>query len=177
MPQAYETITISPQRYIGTITALVFFEERGTDRATITRHPVEQGAEISDHVYDEMPELIIRCGATNSSPDAGGDEGYVTNLYAQLLTLKQSKTTMSVQTGKRLYQNMLIEMMELITDEKTEAALMLTINLRGLLIAQTQVVSVPPAANMASPQNNAAVQQSGTKQPTPVTTQVPAPVG
>lgn len=176
MPQAPEPITISPQRFIGPIDALVTFEERGTDRTTITRHPVERGAEITDHAYMEPAELQIRAGATNSSEDAGGDEGYVTNLYARLLALQQALEPVQVQTGKRLYPVMLIESLEVTTDERTEAALMLIIILRQIIIVQTQVTTGTQgkdASSMASPQKNLAPVASGSKQSQPTTQNVP----
>jgi hypothetical protein len=159
---ALDTITIIPQRSLGPITALLFFEERGTDKLTITRHPVEQGASITDHAYQEPAQVMLRAGATNS---AGGDEGYVTALYAQILALQASRSAFSIQTGKRLFTNMLIESLELTTDEKTEAALALNIACTQIIIVQTGVVSVPPSDVQANPAKTAAIQNSGTKQP------------
>lgn len=171
---AQETITIAPARFLGPITALVTFEERGTDRTTITRHPVEQGAEISDHAYMEPAEVMIRAGATNASAAAGGDEGYVATFYGQILALQQTREPFQIQTGKRLYDNMLIESLELTTDEKTEAALMLAILCRQIIIVETSVVSIPPADVQANPQKTSPVQNSGAKQPQPSTVTVPA---
>ncbi len=88
----------------------------------------------------------------------------MTALYQQVLALKQSKVPFSIQTGKRLYDNMLIESLEQTTDERTEAALALVIICTQIIVVQTQVVSVPPAANQASPQKTGAVQSSGSKQ-------------
>lgn len=172
---AQETVTLGPTRFFGSITALVTIEERGTDRTTLTEHPVEQGAQITDHAYQQMPELQIRFGATNSS-DQADDETYVSQLYDKLQALQQTRQPFSIQTGKRLYQNMLIVSMELITDEKTETALMLVIICRGLIIVQTSVVGVPPADVQADPQKTGPVTNSGAKQPQPTTVQVPQAV-
>ena len=161
---ATDTITITPKRFLGPITALVTFEERGTDKTTITRHPVELGASITDHAYQEPASVEIRAGATNSSADAGGDEGYVAGLYQQVLALQQSRQPFSIQTGKRLYPDMLIESLELTTDERTEAALALVIVCTQIILVQTQVVSVPPASQQAAPQKTGALANSGTKQ-------------
>lgn len=172
---AQETITLNPGRFFGPITALVTFEERGTDKQTITLHPVEQGAQISDHAYQEPAEVQIKFGATNASTEAGGDEGYVTNIYNQLLALQKSRTTFSIQTGKRLYASMLISSMELTTDEKTEAALALMVMCREIIIVSTSVVAVSaPASDQANPESTQPVTNSGTKQAQPVTTVVPA---
>jgi hypothetical protein len=60
---------------------------------------------------------------------------------------------------------MLIESLELTTDEKTEAALALNIACTQIIIVQTGVVSVPPSDVQANPAKTAAIQNSGTKQP------------
>ena len=176
MPLALEPITLNPQRFFGPITAFVTIEERGTDRVTITRHPVEQGAEITDHAYVEPAELQLRFGATNSSQDAGGDESYVTNLYTQVLALKDARETIQVQTGQRLYDDMVIESIEKTTDERTEAALMLVVILRQIIIVETQVTSnnqsKDPSA-LADAQKNLAPVNNGAKQSTPTTQTVP----
>jgi hypothetical protein len=172
---AQETITISPGRYFGSITALVTFEERGIDRQTITSHPVEQGAQITDHAYQEPAEATIRFGASNSSAAAGGDEGYVTNIYNQVMALQQSRTTFSIQTGKRLYTSMLATSVELTTDEKTETSLALVVICKQIIIVSTSVVAVSaPASDQTSPADTQSQAQSGTKQPQAVTTTVPS---
>lgn len=169
-----ELITISPARFFGPIKALVTFEEVQTDRQTITSHPVEQGAEISDHAFDEPAEVNIRFGATNSSVEAGGDEGYVTNLYQQILALKSKRIPFRIQTGKRLYDNMLLTEITVTTDERSEAALMITAHCRQIIIVKTQVVAVAPAADQADPMATSAVTTSGTKQAQASTATVPS---
>lgn len=169
-----EFITISPARFFGPITALVTFRENHTDRQTITSHPVEQGAEISDHAFDEPAEVQIDFGATNSGAEAGGDDGYVINLYQQILALKSKRVPFQIQTGKRLYDNMLLAEITVTTDERSEAALMFTAHCRQIIIVPTQVVTVPPAANQADPKATSAVTASGTKQAQPSTAAVPS---
>jgi hypothetical protein len=54
------------------ITAQVTIEERHHDELEITNHPVEHGAEITDHAYKRPPELFIECAWSNSpSRDTG----------------------------------------------------------------------------------------------------------
>lgn len=57
-------------RQIGPIFANITIEERHTDTQTITRHPVESGAAISDHAYKEPKEVTIRCAWSNSTDAA-----------------------------------------------------------------------------------------------------------
>jgi hypothetical protein len=59
--------TIIPQGQIGDIPIQATLEETGTDLVTVTDHPVEAGAEISDHAYYRPAELTMRCGWSNAS--------------------------------------------------------------------------------------------------------------
>lgn len=67
MPNFAGFITIDAKRSIDSIVAHVTLEEVGTDELQITDHPVEQGAEITDHAYKKNPEVVIRCGWSNAS--------------------------------------------------------------------------------------------------------------
>lgn len=56
-----------PQGLIDTIAVQATFEETSTDMVTVTDHPVEAGAQISDHAYYRPAELRMHCGWSNSS--------------------------------------------------------------------------------------------------------------
>ena len=65
-------LTVIPQgQFIpaggGTINIPATFEETMTDLVTVTDHPVEAGAQISDHAYYRPAELTMHCGWSNSS--------------------------------------------------------------------------------------------------------------
>lgn len=58
--------TPSSRRSIGDIIANITTEEQHSDEIEITRHPVEVGASITDHIFKRPPEVVIRCSWTNS---------------------------------------------------------------------------------------------------------------
>lgn len=60
-------LTVIPQGQIGGIAIPATLEEVSTDLVTVTDHPVESGAEISDHAYYRPAQLVMRCGWSNSS--------------------------------------------------------------------------------------------------------------
>lgn len=60
-------LTVIPQGNIGGIVVPATLEETSTDLVNVTDHPVEAGAEISDHAYYRPAELVMRCGWSNSS--------------------------------------------------------------------------------------------------------------
>jgi hypothetical protein len=106
--------------------------------------------------------VIIRCGFSNSSFAAFGDPNYVQDIYAQFLALQASRQTFDILTGKRAYTSMLISLLQVTTDERSENALMMTAECHEVIIAQTQIVTVGASANMSNPQLNGATQNTGT---------------
>lgn len=157
------------QRNIGGFVADVTIRESPRDRLTTTRNPVEQGAAVTDHSFKEPAELTVVVGYSNSSYQAGGDPNYVQEIYQQFLTLQASRVPFDVVTGKRQYTDMLITMLAEDTDEKTENALFLTVEMREQILVTTQTVSVPPNADQAAPGVTGATTNTGTSQLTPGT--------
>jgi hypothetical protein len=185
----------NPARSIGPIAIQCTLEESHFDELVITQHPVEQGAAISDHAYKQPAEVIVRAGWSNSglqsvitdlveavslfttgALDFGGTTApfnYASQVYQQLLTLQASRVPFSIITGKRTYSNMLIRSLHVTTDQRTEHALMCTAVCRQVLTATTQIATFPSAANMSSPQNNAAVTNQGAQSLLPGTLYTP----
>lgn len=190
MPNFAGFITIDPKRSIGGIVAHVTMEEVGTDELQITEHPVELGANITDHAFKKPPDLVVRCGWSNASLAgvlggvkglvsalSGGDtfgSDYVSGVYNQLLTLQESRIPFDVSTGKRLYTNMLMRSLGVTTDEKSEYTLMVTAVFKQVLIVQAQATTLPPREDQAQPQSTAETSDAGVKQ---VVVGVPAPGG
>jgi len=190
MPNFAGFITIDPKRSIGSIVAHVTIEEVGTDELQITEHPVELGANITDHAFKKPAELIVRCGWSNASLAGvvsgvkglitalqGGDafgSDYVSGIYNQLLALQESRIPFDVTTGKRLYTNMLMRSLGVTTDEKSEYTLMVTAVFKQVLIVLTQATTLPPRDDQAEPESTAETTDAGVKQ---AVVGVPAPGG
>jgi hypothetical protein len=154
-------------RNIGGFVADVTMEEQHSDELVITEHPVEQGAAITDHAFKKPSTLVVRVGYSNSSRQANGNPNYVQDVYDDFLALQASRVPFDIVTGKRIYQNMLIERLSCTTDEKTEYALFLSVNCREIIIANTQVVTVPPASAQTSPEVTNGTQNLGQLNPQP----------
>lgn len=164
-----EQIYFRPARNIGGFTADVTIQEQHNDSSTITEHPVERGAAISDHVYANPNQLTVMVGWSNSSMKAGGDTGYVQRIYQQILALQTAAKPFDVITGKRRYRNMLIQAVATTTDEKTENVLILTVSMRTVIIVETKATTVPPSDVQAQPEKTQEVETTGTKQLAPST--------
>lgn len=155
-------IFIRPRNIAGRFVPDATIEEHHDDELVITEHPVEQGAEITDHSYKRPVRLTLRVGWSNSSPRALGNPIYIDAIYAQFLALQASRIPFTILTGKRaVYTNMLARRVSVTTDEKTENALMMTIECQEIIIATTQILTVPPTASMANPQSTASAVNVG----------------
>jgi Dit-like tail protein len=153
-------------RYLGPITALMTITENATERLTITQHPVAIGAQITDHAYREPSQLNLQMMATNSVPGAGAT--FVQQVYDQLITLQRSLAPIKVQTGKRLYESMLIASINLATDQTSENALVLSITCQEIITVPTSTVAMPAnVAEQGMPAKTNPVSQGGVKQATP----------
>lgn len=150
-------------RSIGPFVANVTMEEHHEDRIAITETPVEQGADITDHAYKRPARLAVRCGFSNSALQAGGNPVYDQQTYASFLALQASLSPFQVVTGKRVYNNMLIEGLSVTTTEATENSLIMNVEMREIIVVTTQTVTVPPASSLASPQANGVTNPVGQK--------------
>lgn len=131
------SLIVKPQRGIfpsdgsTTFVPQATIEERGTDDLEITDHPVEQGANIADHVYKRPCEVIIKAAWSNSPSAASGVGGLLSaavaaaaanipavnaavNVYQQVQgALAAVNTITSSQSGQgtsgmnAIYQNLL----------------------------------------------------------------------
>lgn len=131
------------QRNIGGFVADATVEETHVDRLTKTRHPVEQGAAITDHAYLEPAVVAIRAGWSNSSEAADGDPNYITDTYNDFLALQASRQPFDIITGKRSYSDMLITRLQTRTDERNAEVLALEIECEQTIMVSTQTVQVP----------------------------------
>lgn len=171
------TILLRDGRNIGGIIPDVVIEEQHSDTLTITDHPVEQGAPITDHAFKNPAELTMRVGWSTSSLALGGvlrgiragtllqgKLSTVRDVYDALLKLQASRQPFDVSTGKRLYKSMLIKSLSVATDGASENALMCTVGLRQVVIVQTRATRMK-AETQRNPGRTAPVVQQGTVQP------------
>ena len=180
----------APRRSIGGLIAQITEEELAVDTLTISEHPVEQGANISDNAYKDPAQVTIRVGWSDSSLAALGGAitaavnatniggvlsaftapTYAAQVYAQLLSLQVSRSPLIIVTGKRTYKNMLIRSLSQATDTETENALKVTVICREVILVQTQTTIVPSPSVMQNPQSTASPTSQGQFQPKPAAT-------
>ena len=140
--QSPEAVYVRPARSIGGLIMDVTVEEHHTDDLEITDHPVENGADITDHAYLLPATVTITAGVSDSGGTSSGDKRSV-EAYEALLVLQKKREPFDVITGKRVYKNMLIKSLSHTTDKETENAILFTAELREVIVATVQAVSVP----------------------------------
>lgn len=158
-----DSVLLSPKRSIGTIIPNVTIEEQHRDDVTITDHPVERGATISDHAFMRPAVIEMRCAWS----DTAGGEGSVQQVYQELLALEEEREPFDVVTGKRMYSNMLISSLAVTTDAHSETALMVTAQIREVIIVSTQSTGstgMGDQSQQASPSSTAQTVNAGSVQ-------------
>ena len=188
----FGSIIVKPKRAIGPFTAQVTIRETHHDELVMTDHPVEKGSTITDHAYKLPVAVTIECGWSNSPSNAsvlsaasgivtgtvsgvgalltGNSQQQVKDIYSKLVTLQTSRVLMDVYTGKRLYKNMLIRSLRVVTDKHNEESLNVVFDLREIIIAGTTTILVSaPIAQQKNAPATAPVTNQGTKSLAPGT--------
>lgn len=156
-----QTVTIAPKRMMGPFTADAVVEERKHHKMTITDHPVEQNAKISDHAYRNPNEVVLTYAWSLSGSQAQNDPNFLYNLFQKLLALQTERTLFTVYTSKNVYPNMLLEILDETTTKETENSLVIRAQCREIIIVTTQLITVPAAAVLKNVPANASIIPQG----------------
>lgn len=173
---------------IGDLEVQTSLEEIYHDALQVTEHPVEAGASITDHSFKRPSELLLRCGWSNSSLSALASiakgilsgfsnakdtfvEGsnfksdYVGGIYSQLVRLQHDRQPLTITTGLRIYDNMLLAGIGVTRDQRTSQILLVEAQFREVILVSTQSTTLPSKDDQANPESTAEVQNAGSKQP------------
>ncbi|CND92814.1 Uncharacterised protein [Yersinia rohdei] len=168
-------------RKIGLLVPSVIISEKHQDALEITEHPVEIGAAVNDHAYKRAAEVTMDLGFAGGgslldfvdTSTIGLSLGKSPNeVYQEILDLQSSRAPIDVITGKRKYRNMLIRAVEVTTEKTSENVLMCVLTLREVILSQTESIMVADKENMQDGVSTSAMQNTGTKAPTPTNTSV-----
>src|SRR6185295_11640663 len=146
---------------INDTTALEFdatVRESHTSEATVTENPIESGVSVADHAYMNPLRLDIE-GAVSDLPlntaitddlfgsaSAAGELTRSAQALKVLQDLQSSFTVFSIQTGLRLYQNMILVSLAADQDASTARILVFRASLREVIRVSTRTVTYPPRA-------------------------------
>lgn len=136
-----------------------------TSKLTATSHPVESGADISDHAFVEPAEISIEVAVSDSETSKGtfGSGSRSLNAFKELLKLQTSRQLITVVTRFKTYRNMLIMSVSVPDDYTTMNAFKATLILREIPIVSTSKVTVTARDDSTQGQKSGST-NSGTKQ-------------
>lgn len=157
----------------------VVLREEHTSTLKITSHPVQTGANITDHSYVEPAVLTMEIAMSDAIDDfydkqfidyksSGKTSGYYSksvSAYHFLLDLQESRIPVSVLTRIRKYDNMLIEEITVPDDAKPLHGLHCTVTLREIFVVEVSTTTVsarPQATGQTNRGNVQAVEDKGT---------------
>lgn len=154
-------IAIIP-RSMGGLSFDAVFEEDHTLELEVTDNPVEVGVSITDHAYMKPYKLRLMAGVTNT-PLVVKDDGFgegdqrTREAFKKLEALMRTREPFDVQTGLRLYKNMICTSVNTTQSAESANVLIFTAELREIIIVYTQAVKYPPR------QSGKAANQGGKK--------------
>lgn len=124
--------TFYPRRSIGPFDAYLTIKETTTDRLTITKHPVQRGANVNDHSYIE-PAMVVA--------EVIFDQFLIPldQTYRKIIQLQRGRIPFQVKTGKRTLPLMLLSSITQTSDEANE-------NVLRLQLVMSEVMLVGDAA-------------------------------
>lgn len=165
----------------------IAMEEAHSDELHITDHPVAQGSVISDHAFMMPAQLTMIMAWSPSNPNLSGNitvfgvtlpsitglfdapgQGLaqLRDIYDQVRAVQRSRSRLTIFTGKRKYDSMLVRTVSEVTTSHTENSLELSVSFRQILIARIKTFATPvnlaPGAQ-AIPQSTQPVSPGGTK--------------
>lgn len=155
-------VLLQAPRSIGYLIPDAVIEERVTDSAFVTVHPVETGTAISDHAFILPTEIQMTAGWSDST---AGFTGYADTAYAAVLALQAAREPFVVTSPSRLYPDMLIVGIERQTTEATANVALLRVTMRRVIIVSTQLSSV---GIPNSPSKHGTLTNGGQKQAQPI---------
>lgn len=145
---------------IGAIQLDATIRESHSYRNRVTNHPIETGSFVTDHVYSEPISLELEGEITDTPVQifsllAGLSQRRI-EAFEQLVALKETRDVITVVTGLKIYNNMVIEDFDANRDQKTGRKLSFTARFQEVRKVASQVVGI--TAEKAAPAQKDQVQ-------------------
>lgn len=117
-------------------------KESHVGRAIVTDHPVEVGANISDHTRP-LPAELRMSGVVSDMPlGEKYQPGRAREVYQELETFRDNGTMLTVLTKTKTYTNMVILSVASDADKNTDAAISFNLELKNVRIVNSQTVTL-----------------------------------
>lgn len=110
----------------------------------VTEHPVEEGADITDHARVRPDTITLDCAVTDTPRGSEPAPGRSAAIYEQLRLLMDTAKLVTVVTTLRVYESMVLESLSAPRTAKEAGGLRFTATLREIRVVQnkTSIVTV-----------------------------------
>lgn len=113
----------------------------------ITEHPIQTGADITDHAYKEADVLTFDIGMSDAMESIipgqfGGTSSRSINAYKKLKELQDQRLPIKVITRLGSYDNMMIETISSTDDNKTTYGLRANVTLKQIFVVSVATVKI-----------------------------------
>ena len=150
---ALANLIFPKENKIGSFELDIVVSESVTTSSTITENPVEQGADVSDHIITNAMSFTMT-GMVSDTPvsflggviggvahDTLGLERPATKAWDALLELQATKEPFTLVTGLKEYDNVFIESLSTVHDKDTSQILSFTATMKEVIFVGTQEIS------------------------------------
>ena len=154
---ALSNLIFAQKNLIGSVELDIILNESVTTSSTITENPVEQGADVSDHIITNAMSFSIS-GSVSDTPvkflggllsgniggiigDLLGIEKPSVKAWDKLLQLQAEKEPFDLITNLKTYENVVIESLTTLQDKDTSGILNFTATLKEIILVGTQEIS------------------------------------
>lgn len=116
---------------------------------SVTNHPVQSGASVSDHAWVEPETVTLSVGVSDAMTDASAltDESRSVAAFRKLREMALARRPLTLVTRLCVYSNMLVESVSCEESADTMSALRAEITLKRVSMAQVSEMSVQQTAS------------------------------
>lgn len=175
MSEALNQQQVAIIRSMGGLVFDAVFEETHEADLEVTDNPVETGVVVSDHAFMKPLRVKISAGVSDTPLAAVTDDPFASDAgrsrraFELLTELQKRAEPFDLQTGLKLYENMVCTSIRTSQDKDSSGALLFTAELREVIVVYTQVVKYPPRKPGATKRQAGAKKDKGEQQGSEVT--------
>lgn len=114
----------------------------------ITKHPVQGGANVSDHCYMEPARVTMEIGMSDANPTTilgqflGRSGSKSQSAFDALREMQSNRQTVDAYTRLASYKNMLVESINVPDDIKSATGLRASVTLQQIIVVDVPVIKV-----------------------------------
>ncbi len=132
---------------------------------TVTKHPIETGSTITDHVFKNNTVIDVNGLITNNSIGNSFEDDYRFNrlqtVHDLLVSLHDSRQVISISSQYKVYSNCIITSLSIPRNAQIGDSLSVSITLEQIQIVTSQFVTVSQALVDAATRNQNKGQKTG----------------